>query len=94
MRILQKKRIDKLLMQNPTPEVNLENMGLSPREKEICGLLLTELAIKQIAYALNISYSGVNFHLKNLYQKLNIKNRAELLIKFGKTPVKGQERYE
>ena len=79
-----KKQLDKKLKENPAPVIDLENMGLSSREKEILGLLLTELSVKQIAYALKITYSGVNFHIKNLYQKLNIHGRAELLAKFGK----------
>ncbi|MCL2762394.1 MAG: helix-turn-helix transcriptional regulator [Treponema sp.] len=77
-----KKQIEKVLKNNPAPKIDFENMGLSPREKEICGLLLTELSIKQIAYALKITYSGVNYHIKNIYQKLNINKRAELFIKF------------
>ena len=84
-----KNRMEKVLKNNPAPEFDFENMGLSPREKEICGLLLTELSIKQIAYALKITYSGVNYHIKNLYQKLDINKRAELFTKFGHNiPVK------
>ena len=66
------------------PEVNLENIHLSPREKEICKLLLTDSPMKEIAYALKLTYSGVNFHAQNLYRKLGIQSRTELLVKFGK----------
>jgi len=79
-----KKRLEKALKMNPAPKIDLKDIELSPREKEICGLLLTELSVKQIAFALQITYSGVSFHMKNLYQKLNIHSRKELLIKFGK----------
>jgi len=81
MKSVQKKQIEKLLLQNPAPEVNLEGKGLSPREKDVCKLLLTDLTIKQIAFTLKISYSTVNFHIKNLYQKLGFHSREELMTK-------------
>jgi DNA-binding CsgD family transcriptional regulator len=61
-----------------------ENLGLSPREKEIFTLLLTDVPRKQIAHTLKISYSAVNFHVKNIYKKFGIQSRVELLTKFGK----------
>jgi DNA-binding CsgD family transcriptional regulator len=57
---------------------------LSPREREIFDLLLTDIPVKHIAHNLKITYSGVNFHIKNLYSKLNIQSRTELLVKFRK----------
>ena len=42
---------------------------LITRETEIYKLLLTNLSSKEIASKLNISYSGVNFHIQNLYRK-------------------------
>ncbi|GHU12047.1 hypothetical protein FACS1894151_11670 [Spirochaetia bacterium] len=60
------------------------NLNLSPREKEVFTLLLTEAPAKEIAYTLKISSSAVNFHTKNLYRKLGIQSRVELLVKFGK----------
>ncbi|MCL2805018.1 MAG: LuxR C-terminal-related transcriptional regulator [Treponema sp.] len=86
MRIVQKKQIEKLLIQNPAPEINIDNMGLSPREKDVCRLLLTDLSIKQIAFALNISYSGVTFHIKNLYRKQGFQSREELMSKLLSLP--------
>ncbi|GHV84574.1 hypothetical protein AGMMS50230_01820 [Spirochaetia bacterium] len=59
-------------------------MKLSTRETEVFTLLLTEAPVKQIAHTLKISYSGVNFHTKNLYRKLGIQSRTELFAKFGK----------
>ncbi|GHV68798.1 hypothetical protein AGMMS49928_09250 [Spirochaetia bacterium] len=61
-----------------------KHLGLSPRETEVFTLLLTEAPAKQIAHTLKISYSGVNFHTKNLYRKLGIQSRTELFAKFGK----------
>ncbi len=58
--------------------------GFSSREKEIFDMLLSNLSVKEIAYTLKLSYSGVNFHVKNIYRKLGVHNRAELLVKFYK----------
>jgi DNA-binding CsgD family transcriptional regulator len=62
---------------------SLENLGLSPREKEICGYLLKGLSIKQIGYELHISFDTVNSHYRSLYRKLGISSKAELFIRFG-----------
>jgi DNA-binding CsgD family transcriptional regulator len=61
-----------------------ERLGLSPREKEIFTFLLTEAPRKLIAHTLKISEGTVNFHTKNLYRKLGIQSRTELLTRFGK----------
>jgi DNA-binding CsgD family transcriptional regulator len=61
-----------------------ENLGLSPREKEIFALLLTEASRKEIAHTLNIGDSAVNYHTKNIYRKLGIQSRVELMTKYGK----------
>jgi len=82
-RITLKKRIEKSLAKNPVPEIDLSDYKLSPREDEICKLLLTELSIKQIAYKLGITYSGVDYHIKNMYRKLEIESRPELFVKLG-----------
>jgi DNA-binding CsgD family transcriptional regulator len=61
-----------------------EKLGLSPREKEIFTLLLTEVSRKEIAETLKLSIFSVDFHSKNLYRKLGIQSRVELLSKYGK----------
>jgi len=60
------------------------DFNLSRRESEIFKLLLTEQTIKEIAYSLQLSYSGVYFHVKNIYSKLGVQSRPELFVKFGK----------
>ncbi|MDR2731143.1 MAG: LuxR C-terminal-related transcriptional regulator [Treponema sp.] len=59
---------------------------LTPRQLEIFHLLLTGLPAKQIAGELTLSEPGVNFHIKNLYQKLGIQSRTELLSKYVNKP--------
>jgi len=65
-------------------EIDLESFNLTPKEKEIFVLLLTDLTIKQIAHERKLSISGVNFHITNIYRKFGIQSRTELLVKFGK----------
>ncbi len=56
----------------------LENLELTPREREVAALLLQGKDAKQIAVKLTISVHTANFHIKNLYKKLGINNRSEL----------------
>jgi len=81
IRISLKKKIEKILNKKPASKINLDNFNLSPRENEICSLLLTELSMKQIASVLKLTYSGVTFHVRNLYQKMGVQSRTELIVK-------------
>jgi DNA-binding CsgD family transcriptional regulator/N-acetylneuraminic acid mutarotase len=63
--------------------------GLSDREEIVAHLLMEGKSNKQIATALKISSSTVEFHLTNLYAKLGVGSRSEaiiLLSHLGKTP--------
>ena len=56
--------------------------ALSQREKEIFEVLLTGVSYKEIANQHFISVNTVKTHTKNIYSKLGIKNRIELLTVF------------
>lgn len=58
---------------------------LSLREKEVAELLLQGKSNKQIALGLGIVESMVEFHLKNIYSKLQVSSRAEAILKLGKS---------
>ena len=53
------------------------------REKEVATLLLQGKSNKQIALLLNISRSTVEFHLKNVYIKLNVNSRTEAVLQLS-----------
>jgi DNA-binding CsgD family transcriptional regulator len=59
-------------------------INLTPREKDVLSMLMSGLPDKQIAINLNFTISSVNFHSKNIYRKLGIQSRTELLVKYIK----------
>lgn len=66
----------RLLEQHPELE------RLSKREMEVFIRLLSDKTQMQIAQELYISHSSVHFHCKNIYKKLNINSRKQLLIRY------------
>jgi len=53
---------------------------LSRRESEIAGLLCRRLSAPEIATLLLVSPRTVERHVEHIYQKLNVRNRRELLV--------------
>jgi len=56
--------------------------GLTDREREILASLAEGMTNQQLADALKISLNTVKFHLKNLYGKLGVDNRAQAVAKY------------
>ena len=54
--------------------------GLTVREVEILRMLATGMANKQIAYKLKISEKTVRNHVSNMYEKLEIYDRAQAVL--------------
>jgi DNA-binding CsgD family transcriptional regulator len=59
--------------------------SLSRREGDVVELLLQGMSNKQIALALGVSERTVEFHFNNIYTKLQVASRVELILKLGKT---------
>ena len=55
---------------------------LSHRELEVFTGLLSDKTQKQIAEELYISGSAVHFHCKNIYKKLEVSGRRQILIRY------------
>ncbi|WP_454812916.1 LuxR C-terminal-related transcriptional regulator [Paenarthrobacter nitroguajacolicus] len=53
--------------------------GLAARELEVLQLLSSGQRNRIIATTMHISENTVKFHIKNLYQKLNVRSRAEAI---------------
>lgn len=59
---------------------------LTGREAEVVGLLLSGRSNKEIAYSLQISDGTAKVHVNNIYRKLGVTTRAELLRIAGAEP--------
>jgi DNA-binding CsgD family transcriptional regulator len=57
--------------------------GLSERERQVIALLLKGRTYKMIAKELFLSENTVKTHIKNIYAKLNVRNKTELVKKFA-----------
>lgn len=57
-----------------------EGVDLTARERDILTLLAKGMSNKEIAAALVVSARTVNFHLDNLYSKLNVNTRTEAVV--------------
>ena len=64
-----------------------QSTELSSREWEVVNQLLEGKSNKEIAAALHISVRTVEFHLKNVYDKLQVGSRTELILKLGQSTV-------
>lgn len=60
---------------------------LSPREKQVVDLLLLGKSNKQIALALGVTERTIEFHLKNIYIKMQVGSRVELILKLVESTV-------
>ena len=63
-----------------------EEYGLTPREEEMVRLLLDGLSNKEIAYKLGLSQHTVRNHIYNLYQKLGVQKRMDLVRVYKSGP--------
>ena len=77
-------RLSKLAGQNLNFDYIYSKYNISQREKEIIELLLDGKSNNDIKEALFISYHTVKNHISNIYNKLNVKNRHELIHLFIK----------
>lgn len=53
---------------------------LTKREVEVAGLVSQGLANKTVAKQLGVREGTVKIHLHNIYRKLGVSNRAELIL--------------
>ncbi len=63
------------------PKVVEHGYQLTAREKGILQLLVNGLTMEQIAAELGLSYHTIDNHLRNIYRKLHVRNRARAVAK-------------
>ena len=59
---------------------------LSPREREVLGLLERGYLYKEIADSLQISVVTVNSYIRRIYEKLHVRSRAQAVAKYTHFP--------
>jgi DNA-binding NarL/FixJ family response regulator len=57
-----------------------QNDGLTTREREMVILIARGMVVKEIARLLNVSEKTVRNHLSNIYRKLAIYDRSQVVI--------------
>lgn len=77
---------------NDPAYVNGMATDLSPRQREILALVAAGRTSKEIANALGISESTVNWHLANVFARLGASSRAEAVALAMRDDVDGHER--
>jgi DNA-binding NarL/FixJ family response regulator len=73
----------------PNGQVNLAAASLSPREREVLGLVARGMSGLEIAKELQITEATVRTHIYRLRNKLELRNRAQLVAfayRFGLAP--------
>jgi ATP/maltotriose-dependent transcriptional regulator MalT len=59
------------------------NYGLTQRETEIMELIATGIGNEEIAEKLFVSKNTIKFHIKNIFIKLDVRNRVQALQKMA-----------
>lgn len=59
---------------------HLRQKGLSHREAEVAKYVSKGLCNKEVASALFVTEKTIKFHLTNIYRKMGVKNRAQLIV--------------
>ena len=70
--------------QEPSPP-GIPDEGLSRREQEILEQLLRGFSNKDIASQLSISVFTVKNHLRHIYEKLHVRSRTDVMLRFRDT---------
>lgn len=55
---------------------------LSNKERQIVNFLIDGLSYSDMANLMSISLNGVRFHIKNIYKKLQVNSRSEVMKKY------------
>lgn len=76
--------VDITLEQNLVADTaKTEDFSLTAREREVLGLLGQGISNKEISKNLFVSVETVKSHIKNIYKKLDVKNRVEAVKKIS-----------
>lgn len=68
--------------------INIENSILTEREEEVINEVIKGLTNKDIANMLDITEFTVKKHISNVLNKLNLKNRKDIIVKLSDKKIK------
>lgn len=71
-----KEQYEKLTTEHP------EIKSLTDKEMLVLEKMLSDKTLAEIATELNLTRSGVHFHSKNIYKKLGVHSRTQLLVNY------------
>jgi ATP/maltotriose-dependent transcriptional regulator MalT len=60
---------------------NLKPIGLSPRQSEVMGYLVSNLSYREISEKLGVTKDAADYHIRMLHKKLGVSNNHDLLLK-------------
>jgi DNA-binding NarL/FixJ family response regulator len=78
------KKVIAYFNKGPQPTATDTEEKLTAREQEVSLLLIEGNTYKQVAYSLHISPDTVRQHIKNIYRKLQINSRVQLIREFNR----------
>ena len=76
------RRVIDRIAQQPAPDFagRAELDGLTPREREVLGLIARGLSNREIAVALTVEESTIRTHVKRILMKLGLRDRVQAVI--------------
>jgi DNA-binding CsgD family transcriptional regulator len=69
-----------------TSEAKQDSRQLTPPERDVAALVSEGLTNQQVARRLHRSPHTVNFHLRNIFRKLDVRSRVELAVYVHRRP--------
>ena len=81
LEVIHKKKPNEATTSETSFHYLVENYGLTQREAEIMELIETGIGNEEIAEKLFVSRNTIKFHIKNIFIKLDVRNRVQALHK-------------
>ncbi len=76
-------RFSRIANQSGRNSRQLISAGLTSREQEIAALIYQGITARDISERIHLSYHTVRNHIKNIYRKMGVSTRSEMLVWVG-----------